>query len=143
MANTRSHRRTFSQGVESRPPPHDNQRHVEARDPPRDLRSLGAAPPPQGPRPNGNDVLPPPVAPQEGHQPSVPLPMDVNFFQPTNQAGTSQQPPPMVSWAEYEALRHQHLESMQALRDMAGLLQDMVPGGTLPSTIRRFIPETG
>ena len=58
---------------------------------------------------------------------------------PTDQARTSRKPPRMVLWDEYELLRQQHVEGMQALRDMAGLFQSMMPGGTLPDTLRTFM----
>ena len=51
--------------------------------------------------------------------------------------------PPMVPWAEYEALRNQHAEGIQALREMAGILQSLIPRGSIPATLRKFIPEAG
>ncbi|XP_052193948.1 uncharacterized protein LOC127802273 [Diospyros lotus] len=49
--------------------------------------------------------------------------------------------PSVVPWAEYEALRQQHAEGIQALREMAGILQSLVPHGTIPAALRKFIPE--
>ena len=45
----------------------------------------------------------------------------------------------MVPWEEYEALRQQHVEGMQALQDMAGILQGMMLGGTLLDTLKKFM----
>ena len=47
----------------------------------------------------------------------------------------------MVPWDEYESLIQQHVEGMQELRNMAGIFQNMMPGGTLPDTLRRFMQE--
>ena len=47
----------------------------------------------------------------------------------------------MVSWDEYESLRQQHVEGIQTLRDVVGIVQSMMLGGTLPDTLRRFIQE--
>ena len=48
----------------------------------------------------------------------------------------------MVPWEEYKALRQQHVEGVQALRDMDGILQGMILGGTLPDTLKSFMLES-
>ena len=86
------------------------------------------------PHPKLGALSPPPDSQPQGEARSiVPSPQ-------ANQAETSQQPPQTVPWAEYEALRL-HMEGMQALRDMARVLQGMMPGGALPPALERFVPE--
>ncbi|XP_052197344.1 uncharacterized protein LOC127804512 [Diospyros lotus] len=86
---------------------------------------------------------------QTGSQPIPPPPNIGSGSLPADQAGTSRQPPRTVPWEEYEALRQQHVEGMQALRDLAGILRSMMPGGTLPDTLKKFMlplepqPEAG
>ena len=59
-----------------------------------------------------------------------------------DQPGSSQQPPLTIPWIDYEALRQQHIEGMQALWDMARILQSLVPDTTLPAMLRRLMPKT-
>ncbi|XP_052189845.1 uncharacterized protein LOC127799663 [Diospyros lotus] len=136
MANTRGHRRTLSQGVETRLPPRNSQQQGA---PPTIHNSQQHPPPPHNAQTQGGDCS---ISPnrQMGDQ-SIPPSFNMGSGSlPTNQAGTSRQPPRTVPWEEYEALRQQHVEGMQALRDMVGVLQSMIPGGTLSDTLKKFMP---
>ena len=48
----------------------------------------------------------------------------------------------IVPWAKSVALRQQHAERVQALCEIANILQDLVPHGLGPAILRKFIPET-
>ena len=47
----------------------------------------------------------------------------------------------MVSWDEYKALRQQHVGGIQVLQDITGILQGIMPGGTLSDTLKKFMPK--
>jgi len=47
----------------------------------------------------------------------------------------------VVPWVEYEALRQQHAEGVQAFHEMASILQGFIPYGSIPTTLRKFILE--
>ncbi|XP_052171587.1 uncharacterized protein LOC127787565 [Diospyros lotus] len=117
------------------------QQHVEGVQALRDMAGQQVAPPPpHNAQTQGGDRS---VSPnqQMGNQPIPPPPNIGSGSLPADQAGTSRQPPRTVPWEEYEALRQQHVEGVQALRDMAGVLQSMMLGGTLPGTLKKFMPQ--
>ncbi|XP_052206892.1 uncharacterized protein LOC127811224 [Diospyros lotus] len=162
MAQTRSNRQTLSRGAQSprrETLPRAEDQHQSTRDGPLPLVHGGHPPlshEGQPPLTHGGQPSLTHQSPREGH-PSLthqqpPLP------EPSHPLGAQLQVPPLtaphihsgpysgmqipsvVPWAEYEALRQQHAEGIQALREMAGILQSLVPHRTIPAALRKFIP---
>ncbi|XP_052204059.1 uncharacterized protein LOC127809333 [Diospyros lotus] len=144
MAQTRSNRQTLSRGAES--PRRETlaraeEQHPSAHEGQLPLTHGGHPPLTHGGQPSlthQQQPLPEPSHPL-GVQLQVP-PLTTPHVLSGPYPGI--QVPPVVPWVEYEALRQQHSEGMQALREMAGILQSLVPHGTIPEILRKFMPET-